>query len=63
MRDVIEGRFDGTAEADVVRMLPAKTNFEVEENVKQDIEVLLIMPRTIATKIIETNCWLADTVW
>jgi len=34
MRDVIEGRFDGTAEADVVRMLPAKTNFEVEENVK-----------------------------
>jgi len=63
MRDVIEVRFDGTAEADVVRMLPAKTKFEVEENVKQDIEVLLIMPRTIATKIIETNCWLADTVW
>ena len=55
MRDVIEGRFDGTAEADVARMLPAKTNFEVEENVKQDIEVLLIMPRTIATKIIETK--------
>lgn len=55
MRDVIDGRFDGTAEADGIRMLPAKTNFEVEANVKQDIEVLLIMTRTIATKIIKTE--------
>jgi CheY-like chemotaxis protein/HPt (histidine-containing phosphotransfer) domain-containing protein len=55
MREVLEGRFDGIAEADVVRTLPAKTNFEVEDIVKQDIEVLLIMPRNTATKIIETE--------
>jgi len=53
MRDVFEGRFDGVAEADVVRTLPAKSNFEVDDINKQDIEVLLIMPRNTSTQIVE----------
>lgn len=53
MRETLEGRFDGISEADVVRTLPAKFDFDVADVVKQDIEVLLVMPRGAMTQIIE----------
>ncbi len=53
MREALEGKFDGISEADVVRTLPAKTAFEVADVVKQDVEVLLVMPRGAMSHIIE----------
>jgi CheY-like chemotaxis protein len=53
MREALLGRLDGVSEAEVVRTLPAKANFDVAEVVKQDVEVLLAMPRGAATRIIE----------
>ncbi len=53
MREVMEGGVDGIAEADVVRTLPAKSGFEVDDVVKQDVEVLLVMPRSTTTQIVE----------
>ncbi len=53
MRETLEGRFDGISEADVVRTLPAKFAFDEADVVKQDVEVLLVMPRGAMTQIIE----------
>jgi CheY-like chemotaxis protein len=53
MRETLEGKFDGVSEANVVRTLPAKTGFEVADVVKQDVEVLLVMPRGAMSRIIE----------
>ncbi|MFP6746958.1 MAG: Hpt domain-containing protein [Alphaproteobacteria bacterium] len=53
MREVMEGRFDGISESEVVRTLPAKSCFDVDDIVKQDVEVLLVMPRCTSTRIVE----------
>ncbi|MBT4490211.1 MAG: hypothetical protein HOC72_21915, partial [Rhodospirillaceae bacterium] len=53
MREVMEGHFDGVAEAEVVRTLPAKSGFEVNEIVKHDVEVLLVMPRDASSQFVE----------
>ena len=53
MREVMEGRFDGVSESEVVRTRPAKSGFDVDDIVKKDVEVLLVMPRCTSTRIVE----------
>ena len=53
MREALEGGFDGVSEAEVVRTLPAKTDFNVADVSKQDVEVLSIMPHSAMTQMIE----------
>jgi len=51
--DAVAGRYDGIKEADIVRQLPGKRSFDLSDVAKQDIEVLLIMPRDTSQRIVE----------
>lgn len=51
MSDVLDGNLDGASEAQVLRTLPAASQFDPLEVTKLDMQVVLVMPRDLAANI------------